>query len=446
MFPDKTIIEVKRRAAFLREEVEAWKQAAHANQNQLGVHASQFTTLEDMMDVLLDKQDRLLGGLRADLSSRQFAMSYHRLANEIVGTHDLWRIFRYIFGQLQDERLGSLLDAANRVASDCYLSWLNRARQWQLISENQFREPPLVYLEAVHSPATANRGTEVQALGFPVRRYGEHRLPIPIVLLPFDQVGLMWLLCTLHHEVGHNLDQDLDLSDELTASLENVVSADRRDVWRTWSVEVLADALGVVSGGVGFGYALASLLFLLAPRRATLDTRDSHPDHYLRVHLVAAMLEAMGGEGAREAADAIQQAAERLDAPAGADVFLNDCPAVATLFLTRPLAALGDRPLRDLNPDWADEQRRTAKLARFLQTGLGFHAPASPLRPRLVPIAAELAIVSLDDADEAKMMALNERAYDYLESLERPTFLAGADRAAFLHSLAEAIDFTEGTL
>ena len=395
------------------------------------------------MDVLLDKQERLLGGLRMDLSPKQFAVGYHRLANEIVGTHDLWRIFRYIFGQLQDERMGPLLDAANRVASDCYLAWLNRARQWQLITETQFREPPLVYLEAVHSPATASRGTEVQALGFPVRRYGGHRLPIPIVLLPFDQVGLMWLLCTLHHEVGHNLDQDLELGDELTASLENVVSVERCDVWQAWGAEVLADALGVVSGGSGFGYALASLLFMLAPRRATLDTSDSHPDHYLRIHLAAAMLEQMG---AQEAADAIRQAAEALDAPAGTDGFLSDCSAVAALFLTEPLAALGDRPLRDLNPDWTDEERQTSKLARFLQTGLGFHAPASPLAPRLVPLAAELAIVSLSNADEAAMMALNERAYDYLESLERPTFLAGADRAAFLHSLAEAIDFTEGTL
>lgn len=446
MFPDKIIIEMRRRAAFLREEVEAWKTAAHSNQDQLGVHASQLTTLEDMMDVLLDKQERLLGGLRSDLSPQQFAVSYHRLANEIVGTHDLWRIFRYIFGQLQDERMGPLLDAANRVASDCYLAWLNRARQWQLISENQFREPPLVYLEAVYSPATASRGTEVQALGFPVRRYGKHRLPIPIVLLPFDQVGLIWLLCTLHHEVGHNLDQDLELGDELTESLETTVSVERREVWQGWSAEVLADALGVVSGGAGFGYALASLLFMLAPRRATLDTTDSHPDHYVRIRLVAAMLEEMGGEAAQEAADAIRQAAEALAPPAGTEDFLGDCSAVAGLFLTQPLTALGDRPLRDLNPNWADEQRQTAKLARFLQTGLGFHAPVTPLPPRLVPIAAELAIVSLVDADEAKMMGLNERAYDYLESLERPTFLAGADRAAFLHGLAEAIDFTEGTL
>ena len=36
MFPDKTIIEMKRRAAFLREEVQAWKEAAHANQDSWG--------------------------------------------------------------------------------------------------------------------------------------------------------------------------------------------------------------------------------------------------------------------------------------------------------------------------------------------------------------------------------------------------------------------------
>jgi hypothetical protein len=443
MFPNRTIVEMKRRVAFLKDEVEAWKEAAHSNQDHLGVHASQLTTLEAMMDVLLDKQAALLQALRPELTTQQFALAYHRLANEIVGTHDLWRIFRYIFSQLLDERLGSLLDAANRVAADCYIAWLNRARQWHLISENEFREPPLVYLEAVRSPATANRGMEVQALGFPVRRYGELRLPIPLVLLPFDQVGLIWLTCTLHHEVGHNLDQDLQLGDELAAHLEATVPAERRQVWTRWSAEILADALAVASGGVGFGYALASLLFMLAPRHATLDTTDSHPDHYLRIQLVAAMLDQTGVDASEQAAEAIRQAADTLSVPAGADGFLTDCPAVAALFLSQPLAALGNRPLRDLNADPADDAQQVAKLARFLQTGLGFDEPLTPLPPRLVPMAAELALVSLDDADEAAMMALNDRAYAYLHSLERPTFLAGAARADFLRGLAEAIDFTE---
>ena len=75
MFPNRTIVEMKRRVGFLKDEVEAWKDAAHANQDQLGVHATQLTTLEAMMDVLLDKQAALLQALRPELTTQQFALA-----------------------------------------------------------------------------------------------------------------------------------------------------------------------------------------------------------------------------------------------------------------------------------------------------------------------------------------------------------------------------------
>ena len=43
-----------------------------------------------------------------------------------------------------------------------------------------------------------------------MRQYRDRMLPIPVVLFPYDQASSMWMLCALAHEVGHNLDHDLE--------------------------------------------------------------------------------------------------------------------------------------------------------------------------------------------------------------------------------------------
>ena len=253
---DRVRAEMRRRAALtlLSEELQAWKASAAANVDGLGIHGSQLAALEILMDGLKKRQEGALSQLSPALPPRQFAEFHYDLVNEIVGTYDVWCVFRHIIAQRQDQHLKPLLDAADLVAADCYRTCLNRVRDWGLLTEQQFREPPLVYLEAATSPATVSRGKEIKNLGFPMQRHRYLRLPIPIVTLPFDQATCLWLFCTLHHEVGHDLDQDLELRQELEQYLinrlktENVPS-DRWEIWQRWTGEILADAFGVLLGG-----------------------------------------------------------------------------------------------------------------------------------------------------------------------------------------------------
>jgi hypothetical protein len=279
----RTSAELQRRADLLSQEINAWMGRASSNIEGFGIHKSQFEQLKNMMDALLARQELLLTNLDPALPRQQFAEHYLRLLKEITGTHELWRVFSYIFNQLVEERLGPLVDAACLVAADCYLTVLNRARFRGVIAEGEFREPPLVYLEAELSPATASRGRKVQALGFPVRQYRQLSLPIPIVTLPLDQATSPWLFCSLHHEVGHNLDQDLKLGRELKQGLEQALKAagvpdERSQNWKKWSEEILADAFGVLLGGAGFAYSLSCFLMLVAPVSIVLTTEDEHPD------------------------------------------------------------------------------------------------------------------------------------------------------------------------
>jgi hypothetical protein len=445
---------MKRRADLLPQEVQEWKTNAQTNVAALGIHGSQFDALKIMMDGLLQRQNDVIDQLSPALPLQQFAEIYYSLSFEIEGTHQLWRIFRYIFSQFQDERV----DAADLVAADCYLTCMNRARDWGLIAEERFRAPPLVYLEAEISPATASRGEMIGALSFPPRRYRNLRLPIPIVILPFDHAECVWLFCTLHHEVGHNVDQDLNLQQELRQHLDErlarqQVASERREMWGRWTGEILADAFGVLLGGAGFAHTLTSLLLMLAPTipapaGQSLNSDDEHPHPYVRIPLISALLHRCGVSALDDVADRIKQTWESYTntRPDWVDLYLAESDLVAEVFLTQPLAALGNRPLHELGPDLPDDAERAAKLARFLGTGLIRPDPNLPTKfPwRLVPVAAQLAFMKLDHPDAATLDSIQQRSLNYLKAIERPRWLAGVDQRAFYHQLVDGIDFRPG--
>jgi len=305
----------------------------------------------------------------------------------------------------------------------------------------------LVYLEADVSPATANRGEKVRTLGLPVRQYRDLRLPIPIVSFPLDHADCLWLFCTIHHEVGHNLDQDLKLGRELKQHLEaklktEGVPADQREIWRRWAGEILADVFGVLLGGTGFGYSLTSLLLVVAPHLLALDTEGEHPDSHVRIYLVAEMLRQSGIEALKQNGDAILKMWDERNKPNGIESYIKAGAVVVQVCLTQPLKALGNRPLRDLAPDLQGDAEKAAELAKFFRTGSGFDKPQSPVPWRLVPVAAELRLLEMDKPSQKELQELQECSFKYLRELRRPQFLGASDRSAFMRQLISEIDFT----
>lgn len=442
--------DIQRRADLLPQEVSDWHASASANVNDMGIHRSQFNALKIMMDELHAKQRALLDQLAPDLPVGEFANKYLELTDDIVGTHDLWRIFRYIMAQHEDARFKRLVIAADLIAADCYLMCMNRLRGWGLIQEQQFREPPLVYLEAEASPSTASRGNAVESLGFPLRRYRNMRLPIPIVLLPFDHATSIWMFCNLHHEVGHNLDQDLKLGGEITNHLmtrmdkENI-PPERQQMWWKWCGEIIADTFGVLLGGAGFANALSGWLLTLAPadRFQQLNTQDVHPPFYVRISLIAEMLRGCGVQSLAQAADAITVAWNNHHKPDWVAQYLADTNAIVDVFLNQPLTALGGQhSLLDFNPKLEQDAALARQVADCLPNYSNCPDPAIIyFNHRLVPVAAQLAVTDLDDPTVQKLDAVQTNALKYLERLFKPQFLAGAGRQEFLRDLTRQIEF-----
>lgn len=435
----------------LPREIKAWADSASANVNGFGIHKSQFEALKIMMSELFKKTENSLTDLAAQTSNEQFADKYLSLSEELIAVHDLWRIFRYIFTQREDDsNFKSNADAADLIAADCYLTCMRKARDWGLVQEAQFREPPLTYLEANISPSTAGRGKAVEALGIPIRQYRNLRLPIPIVILPFDQANSIWMFCNLHHEVGHNLEQDLNLMNSITGPLLTRMTGagipmDRQKMWRQWGREILADVFGILLGERGFAFALCNWLLALAPAAQfkELDAQDVHPPFYIRIRLIANLLRKTGVALLNDAADTIDGEWDKHAKPNWALPFITDSEVIADIFLHEKLAALGGRDLSAFNPNLANDVGLNDTLANCLPNN--FHCPDPAIHNiphRSVPAAAQLAVMGINNPSAADLDAIQKNALGYLKRIARPTFLSGTGRADFIRGLSGSIDLT----
>src|SRR5207248_97344 len=157
---------------------------------------------------------------------------------------------------------------------------------------------------------------------------------------------------------------------------------------------LIADVFGVLLGGVAYARSLASLLLRPPADITTLDTQDQHPNGYVRMFFIAALLRQAGGAipDWTAAADEMEELwRTRYGAPADLADFVAECPAVAQVLLETPLAALAGHRLTDFGATLAQDQAQANALARWLRIGLQRPDP-NTFDVRLVPAASQLAI------------------------------------------------------
>jgi hypothetical protein len=446
------LADLERRLKVVPAEVSAWKTAVGEVVAGLGIHKSQVDAVSDMMDVLAEDHAVELEKLREAQDAVEFADTCQRLLEKLGGAQDLWRIFRTILGQRQDPRLKLLADTADLIASDCHGACLRQARQWGVITEQQFREPPLTYLESSLSPSTASRGQNVQTLGFPVREYRNKMLPVPIILFPLDQAISPWMMCSIAHEVGHNVDHDLGgkpgarLSATYKKLLIGRVPNDREPQWRRWMEEVLADAIGVVLGGAGFAISMARWTISVgsATHLQVLDPSAVHPPFHLRLRLIAEMLRETQTPALVSEGDTLLQLWNGLVRPPWQAEYEYDVQTVAKLLVQEKTTQLKEHRLLDFGGDLAFAHTQCSKLAEHWgdPTRPRPH-PEAPFPFRWVPSAAALASARLVQPGEAALDELQEKAVDYFAAIPRPAMLgAPGNRREFLRSLSRQLNFT----
>lgn len=443
--------EIAERLKMFGTDIQAW--TLDTRIAAMGLSSTQRLALVDMLKVLQERQTQAFDNFTPNLSAATFADRNADLLLEMVGAEELWRVFRVILGELEDPGLGPAVKAAVRVAGDCYAHCIRQARKWNAISSDKLREQPLVFLDAIDSPATANRNQTVQALGASIRRWRNLKLPLPIAILPLDYAPCLWTFCSLHHEVGHNIDQDLAIVPEIRSLLPDLLPADQEPHWRRWSGEILADAFGVVLGGAGFGVSLCTLSLLLgaATRYFSLDPNALHPPFPLRSLLAIEMLSQTGVAAHTQWAEMLHVIWSEMEKPPWIEAYAAKVADVAKLFLHTPLICLADHKLLDINPNLASDHQRTEELAKFLLSGKKSPRPVpsedAGMHPRLVPCAAQLAVRNSIEPTAELLSNVHTFALEYMDLIPPIATLAplaadGSKRKEYLLQLTRDLDFT----
>lgn len=152
---------------------------------------------------------------------------------------------------------------------------------------------PVSYMEHGFSPATMRRGVVLNRL------LGEPN-PFPLIRIPWDRES-PWQAVFLH-EVAHNLQADLGLWQEnrravMQRALRSASEPILARLYGRWHKEIFADLAANLLGGPAAAWGMAAFLAHPATRVLSFQPRSAHPTTFLRVFLLAEMLQRMGFEG-----------------------------------------------------------------------------------------------------------------------------------------------------
>jgi len=199
----------------------------------------------------------------------------------------VWDFFLELFGQRQSQ-LGNWLMATDRIALDCYQAIYTGLGAPRSIPS----PPPFSYMATGFTPSTFRRGV-------PLSRLGDLANPFPIIQLPYHRLVNPWTLGAVHHEVSHNIQNDLGLWNVVPVRLRQRLIQEGLPpavaaVWARWHKEIWADLCGLLLGGPA---VVASLVDVVGGSpRITLryNATGVHPTSYLRTLISVELLRRMG--------------------------------------------------------------------------------------------------------------------------------------------------------
>lgn len=299
---------------------------------------------------------------------QQFLLSKERAARGAKELERIWDFYFELFGQRQT-RFAVWLLGADRIGLDCYQAVFTGLGTSRSIPT----PPPFTYMETGFTPSTFRRSVVLT-------RLGRRKNPFPIVNLPYHRLVNPWTLGAIHHEVGHNLQSDLDLWSEVPQRiLVNLrragIPAPIAKIWARWHKEIWADLCGLLLGGPAL---VTSLIGVVARSpRATMGFSASgvHPTPYLRVLISTELLQRMGFP---KEARAYNQLWHRLYPapqrsnfpPAMLDTFPQANRLVVDTLCFQPYKQLGNKRLIDVVHFRPTHQAMTAEAAQRIAAGV----------------------------------------------------------------------------
>ncbi|WP_239393457.1 hypothetical protein [Frankia sp. CiP3] len=260
----------------LRSELGLW-QAETAHGRPLEKHHSQVRSIATMLESCAGKT--AAWGWNPHLSARD-------RQEIILDLHHIWDFFRAKLALRLVDWYREFLVAADEFAWACYAPAVaNRADR---LGTAAVEEPPLVFLNRLRTPFAQLRGDAFLELGMS----SEQARTWPR-LIPFPMIGIPWYttrhlpdLLYIGHEVGHHLEDRLELADSLRERLGN---AGVDEAWSLWLSEVFADICGCLFAGEMYA---ATLFDALAN---TCEVTRDYPPPPLRAQVCISAVEWIRG-------------------------------------------------------------------------------------------------------------------------------------------------------
>lgn len=414
--------ELTRRVNNLPLEVAAWR-AATQTQVDLNAHFSQLQAIEILTNAIVDEQRAQLTQLDPNGDIGAFNSKSFELIKSLIYAQKAWDFFRDKLDLRFSPVNKDALWTADTIAWNCHRPVMDKAADFGIVDRSELREPPLTYCTAQYSPATWVRGSRPN--DGRVYDLGEVLLPIPVIEMPWTNLGNIWEYLSLHHEVGHDIEADLKLRTQLKTTLQIVLSEagveqSRIKIWLKWEGEIFADLCALHLAGPAFTEALMQILLLPADKVKNYDEDDPHPTPYLRILLNVAYIRRMGQwQQIQDHAAAIEtqwKAIYGSDFPS--DDLKNleqDFERVFEVLMETSYSELKGHSVKELIPFGENDDKNIRSAERFFRTGMN--------RPNNLPLrhtvsAAKLAISSLardGTLSDAACDQIQQRVIEYVK-------------------------------
>ncbi|MGE3958671.1 MAG: hypothetical protein AB7H96_18305 [Vicinamibacterales bacterium] len=331
---DERLRALTRKRAVLATSLEAWlDQTADVTTRRDPAFQIHYVQTRDV--------DRLMGGIRRlvdqalarTVDAGAVAQRGATLEAAILAGCEVWEFFRGKLAQRLDGSLRTFLRVGDELAWQCYRPVRNLAHPG---SDPVAKAPPLVYLNSTWSPftVTRDRAFEVSAVPQAFLRNADFRsalsrLPFPVIAVPWYQTAYLPDAVSICHEVGHSVEADFGLTDQIAGRIATVVpDSAAREAWVARGSELFADFHGCLSVGPAYAWALANIL--LTDATGAVAAHPSYPPLAARMAFNAAVIEAMGF--AAESAEFVR-ACEEAFPPGAAAADAESARAIGAAFV-----------------------------------------------------------------------------------------------------------------
>jgi len=408
-FLQAKIMDLAARASRLAHIAPAWG-GLRPQDMPFAPSAAHFRAANDRLAKIDGAVRRHLGALRRMGAQSPRQQVLHQIAlveREIDRSRRAFGLFFEVFSQ-RGSSFAPALAAHDAIAVSCYDSV-------RLSSPDLFRGPllkPVSYMEHGFSPATMRRGVVLNRL------LGEPN-PFPLIRIPWDRES-PWQAVFLH-EVAHNLQADLGIWQEnrravVQRALGSVGQPLLARIYGRWHKEIFADLAAILLGGPSAAWGMASFLAHPATRVLSFRPASAHPTAYLRVFLLAEMLQRMGFGGEATRLRRVWSDLYGSQAPGRIPPWLVGSaagliPQIVDEIAFQPRRNLAQRALADVISFKRSDQRSILAGARSLARGV----VPTDLPPRFLVSAGSYAL----ESGAVSAQELSHQLGHYLASLNR---------------------------